>query len=72
MVDVAMDVVEVASWTPLPCPYPTSNLVWPTTQTGQSGILNPRPQQAYAMTYSSTIASIIGYAPTDISTTIIP
>ncbi|GKF51181.1 hypothetical protein Tco_0147648, partial [Tanacetum coccineum] len=56
------------SWTPPPCPYPTSNWVRPTTQTGQSGILGPRPQQAHTMTYSPTVASSMGYAPTDIDT----
>ncbi|GKF88759.1 hypothetical protein Tco_0262722, partial [Tanacetum coccineum] len=43
--------------------------VGPTTQTGQSGILGLRPQQTYTTTYSPTVASTMGYAPTDIDTT---
>nr|GEW40943.1 hypothetical protein [Tanacetum cinerariifolium] len=67
MFEVVVDVVE--SWTPPPCLYPTSNWVWPTTQNGQAGILGPRSQQAHTTTYSPTVASTMGYAPTDIDTT---
>nr|GFB11971.1 hypothetical protein [Tanacetum cinerariifolium] len=52
------------AWIILPCPYLTSAWTRPTYSNESQGILDPRPQQAYA----ASVAPTTSYAPTDIET----
>ncbi|XP_020270444.1 splicing factor 1-like [Asparagus officinalis] len=55
------------TWTPPPCPYPTTPWTPPNNSTPGAGVLGPRPQQAFAAQSTPAEAPNGLLVPTDIA-----